>query len=99
MNLSYAAEAVADLERRYDFIAEKNPAAAVRVSLRLRQGIAKLTRQPRFGRPVRNGDGSPAPTEIRDWLVDRYVIRYLILDQSIVVLRIWHGREDREIGV
>jgi plasmid stabilization system protein ParE len=36
-----------------------------------------------------------APEEIRDWVVGDYVVRYLIADEGIVVVRVWHGREQR----
>jgi hypothetical protein len=36
-----------------------------------------------------------APEEMRDWVTGDYVARYLLLHDTIVVLRIWHGRENR----
>jgi plasmid stabilization system protein ParE len=39
--------------------------------------------------------GEPAPAEIRDWLVGDYVVRYLIVGDGVIVLRVWHGREQR----
>ena len=39
--------------------------------------------------------GQSAPDEIRDWFSGDYVVRYLILDNRIVILRVWHGKEGR----
>ena len=33
---------------------------------------------------------------VRQWVAGDYVIRYLIdNEQSVIIVRIWHGREDR----
>jgi len=77
------------------FIAKHDPAAAERLARRLIQGIERLLRNPRLGRRVTVAPDQMAPEEIRDWVVGPYVVRYLIVDQRIVVLRIWHGKEQR----
>jgi plasmid stabilization system protein ParE len=91
----YSPQALTDLKRLHDFIADKNPIAASRISKRLREGIGQLRQQPRMGRRVNQAPGQLAPEEIRDWVVGPYVVRYLILPEMVVILRIWHGREDR----
>ena len=78
------------------FIAKHNPAAAGRLGRRLIQGIGRLVRHPRLGRRVTVAPDQMAPEEIRDWVVGDYVVRYLIADERIVVLRVWHGKERRE---
>ena len=77
------------------FIAKHNPAAAERLARRLIQGIERLLRNPRLGRRVTVAPDQMAPEEIRDWVAGEYVVRYLIADQRIVVLRVWHGKEQR----
>jgi plasmid stabilization system protein ParE len=52
-------------------------------------------RFPRLGRRVTVTPGEAAPDEIRDWLVGDYVVRYLIAGDRVIVLRVWHGREQR----
>ena len=47
------------------------------------------------GRRVTVAPDQVAPEEIRDWMVGEYVVRYLIADARIVVLRVWHGKEQR----
>lgn len=91
----YSTEALADLKRLRDFVADKNPSAASRVSKRLREGIALLRQQPRMGRRVNRSPGQLAPEELRDWVVGPYLVRYLILPDAVAILRIWHGKEDR----
>ncbi|MCP4238392.1 MAG: type II toxin-antitoxin system RelE/ParE family toxin, partial [Aestuariibacter sp.] len=36
------------------------------------------------------------PQRIRDLFVGNYIVRYLIGDGEIVVLRIWHGKENEK---
>ena len=95
MILSFTSQARADLARLREFIALHSEVSAERVAKSLLNGIMLLSRHPRLGRKVSRGDGDAAPEEIRDWMVDKYVVRYLISDQRLVVLRIWHQREDR----
>lgn len=91
----YSAEALQDLERLHDFIAEENPAAARKVASELLDGMRGLRRFPRMGKRVSIAPGHLAPEEIRDWFTGDYVVRYLILDERIVILRVWHGKEER----
>lgn len=95
MKLLYASEAVRDLERLREFIAEKNPAAAQRISGELLKGIQNLKQFPQLGVEVPR---APDPKRVRDLVVDRYVVRYLALDAAIYILRIWHHKEDRPLG-
>lgn len=92
MRLHYSREAIHDLERLREFIAETNPAAAARIARELLEGIQGLKRFPRLGREVSR---APDPDRIRDLVLDRYVVRYLIADQALYILRIWHHKEDR----
>ena len=94
MKLAFSREARGDLVRLRAFIAGHDTAAAQRVARRLIQGIERLIRHPRLGKRVAIAPGQAAPEEIRDWLVADYVVRYLIANDRIIVLRAWHGKED-----
>ena len=95
MKLAYSREARDDLVRLRAFIAEHDAAAAERSAGRLLQGIGRLMRHPQLGRQVRIAPEELAPEEIRDWVVAAYVVRYLVLDDHVVVLRIWHEKVNR----
>ena len=95
MKLVYSRHAVHDLQRLHDFVAEDKPPAAPRIAKSLREGMARLTANPQLGRRVRQTPDQWAPEEIRDWVTGDYVARYLLLTETIVVLRIWHSREKR----
>lgn len=90
MNLSFTPEAVVDLSRLRAFIALKNPIAAQRVAIELLKGIEKLKIFPEIGLKVTR---APQPHLIRDLFVGNYTIRYLIGDNEICILRIWHSKE------
>ena len=95
MKLVYAPEAVKDLRRSHDFVAEHNAPAARRLSKSLRDGFKRLKQFPQMGRRVRQSADVWAPEEIRDWVTGTYIARYLLLDETIVILRIWHQKENR----
>ncbi len=78
-----------DLKRLRKFIADKNPLAAMRVSKRLRKAIQSLLKQPLIGAKFEEYPN------IREIYVDDYIIRYLISETQLIILRIWHGKEDR----
>ncbi len=91
MNLRFSPEAVDDLVRLRKFIEEKNPTAAQRTAKDLLLGLEKLKVFPEIGLKV---ERAFEPQRIRDLFVGNYTVRYLIGDGEIVVLRIWHGKEN-----
>lgn len=90
MKLFYTVAAVDDLDRLRAFIAVSNPIAGRRIVNRLRDAAAQLTRHPLIGVAT---EQSP---DIRDLIVDSYLIRYQVRseDDRITILRIWYGKED-----
>ena len=92
MRLVYSDESVADLIRLRAFIAEQDPTAAARVAAELIGRIENLRLFPTSGRPVAL---APEPQAVRDAIFGKYVIRYSVHAQAILILRIWHHYEDR----
>lgn len=90
MKLIFSRAAVYDLVRLREFIAQHSPEAAQRVAQRLRGAIERLVDMPQIGRPVED-----LPGEIRELIFGKYVVRYEVRQQSLYILRIWHGKEDR----
>jgi len=91
MKLEFSASAVRDLIRLRAFIAVHNPKAPERISLRLRKAIAKLVLHPNIGRPV------PDLENVRELVAGDYIVRYLQREEVIFILRIWHGKEFRDL--
>ena len=89
MKLRFTNKALEDLERLHEFVAEKNPAAANRIREQLLANFQTLLEQPLGGKPVKS-------LPVRQWVSGDYVIRYLVDgEQSLIIVRIWHGRENR----
>ena len=91
MKVQYTAEAINDLKRLREFIAEKNPLAAQRIANELLTGIEKLKTFPRMGIGVSK---APDPEAIRDLFVGQYTVRYLLSKSDIFILRVWHDKEN-----
>lgn len=91
MKLEFSVSAVQDLIRLREFIAVHNPQAAERISLRLRQAIAKLVLHPDIGRPL------PDLENVRELVAGNYVVRYSCFKETVFILRVWHGREYRDL--
>jgi toxin ParE1/3/4 len=93
MNLRFAPEAIEDLIRLREFIEKKNPTAAQRIARDLLLGMEKLKVFPEIGLKV---ERAFEPHRIRDLYIGNYTVRYLIGDGEIVVLRLWHGKENEK---
>lgn len=89
VKLVFSERAVCDLIRLRDFLAAHDPEAARRTAERLIGAIQRLTDTPAIGRAV---EGLPG---VREWVVGRYVLRYVAEGDTLTVARIWHGREHR----
>lgn len=92
MRLKYTKDALQDLTILREFIAVKNPDAAQRISSELVSGIEHLTAFPKMGLEVKE---APNPDILRDIFILDYHVRYLALDETLYILRIWHQKEDR----
>jgi len=90
MNIQYSPEAIDDLVRLREFIAVKNPYAAKHIAQKLLSGIEKLKEFPEIGLSVQR---SPEPENIRDLFITNYTVRYLLGQETVFILRVWHGKE------
>ena len=91
MRVRWTVEARSDLVRLYDFLAPVNPAAAARVVQSLRSAPRPLRDHPRIGRRL----DRYRPREVRRMVIGDYELRYEVLRDAVIVLNIWHTREDR----
>jgi plasmid stabilization system protein ParE len=93
MNLVWLLEARDDIQRLYDFLLERDPEAAKRAVRAIQVGAKSLIEHPRAGRALDDETGR------RELFVPfgaaAYVLRYFLLDDRIVVVRVWHSREKR----
>lgn len=83
--------AEADLVRLWLHIADHNPEAADRYIRQIEKTCEELADFPARGRARSDlGDG------VRRLVIGNYIAFYEIVTDAIVVLRVFHGREDSE---
>ena len=92
MKLVFASAASRDLLRLRNFIAKHDPVAASRIASDLRARITYLKMFPDMGREVSE---APAALPLREFAFGDYIARYVRLETSLAVLRVWHHFEDR----
>ncbi|MDO8958449.1 MAG: type II toxin-antitoxin system RelE/ParE family toxin [Rhodocyclaceae bacterium] len=90
--LIWSEPALANVQRLYRFLAEKNPAAAKRAVKALREGVTILALHPQVGRVAEDMDEA-----FRDWPVDSgdsgYVVRYRFDGEQVTILAVRHQKE------
>ena len=91
MALQWTRLAYGDLRRLHAFLEPVNPGAAARAVNGIVNRVERIPAQPRLGeRLPRFG-----ARELRRVLAGDYEIRYELIETNIVILRIFHAREDR----
>ncbi|MCU7801623.1 MAG: type II toxin-antitoxin system RelE/ParE family toxin [Candidatus Thiodiazotropha sp. (ex Lucinoma borealis)] len=93
MKVKYSSESIDDLQRVVEFVENRNPYAARRIAIDLQEGVDRLKNFPQIGLPVLK---ATEPEQLRDLYIDDYTVRYLITDEVIYILRIWHGKENEK---
>ena len=93
MKIRYSPEAIDDLQRVVEFVEVNTPFAARRIAIDLQEGVDKLKQFPKIGLPVLKASD---PEQVRDLYIGNYTVRYLITDEIIYVLRIWHNKENEK---
>jgi plasmid stabilization system protein ParE len=91
MQIRWSRRALSDLSRLHDFQTTAHKQAAARLVQALVAAPKRLVGTPRIGEVLEEF----APREVRRILVGRYEMRYELTGSEIMILRIWHTREDR----
>lgn len=84
-----------DLQRLRDFLKKKNPNAARRTAQKIRNTAQLILENPAIGYRLENRNDREFSTPFGK---DGYIIRYRVIDNTIVILKIWHTRETRSIN-
>ena len=96
MNLVFLPEAEGDIERLHEFLIKQgNPLAAQKAMLAIDEGIQMLLDSPYIG--IRMEGRRDYRQLFVPFGKSAYVLRYRIQEEAdtLVVVRVWHGREDR----
>ncbi|MDC7675292.1 type II toxin-antitoxin system RelE/ParE family toxin [Asticcacaulis machinosus] len=91
MTIEWTEAAQQDLIRLYEFLAPVNPLAAKRILIKIMDGVEGLASFPHLGRP----QDAYAGRDVRSFMAGDYEVHYELRAKRIVILRVWHAREDR----
>jgi len=94
MKIEWSAAALADLDRFAEFLQNRHPKLSAIVAGEIAAKARILTDSPRLGRAIA-GRHEYRQIVLRV-LNAAYVFQYRLLDDRIVILRVFHGRESRE---
>jgi len=91
LKVEWTHPALADLIEAQVYISQQNPQAAQEVAQKVWDASQQLAENPAIGR-----EGHVEGT--REWVVGQtpYLIVYRIKDEQLEVLRVWHGRQNRQ---
>jgi plasmid stabilization system protein ParE len=94
MKLEWSDEALADLDRFAEFLAQKHPSLAPIVATEIVDKVQVLSAHPQLGRPLAGRE------EYRQIVLQvlgaAYVFQYRFDGKRLVMLRVFHARETRE---
>ncbi|MEC4591873.1 MULTISPECIES: type II toxin-antitoxin system RelE/ParE family toxin [Nitrospirillum] len=89
MRVVWSVPALRDVIGHRAYIAQFNPIAATDIAQRLAAAGDSLKTFPRRGRP----GSKPGTREVT--VIYPYVIVYKIEDDRVLILRVWHGSQER----
>jgi plasmid stabilization system protein ParE len=92
LKLVWSPAARRDLIRLREFIEPHNPAAARRAAAILRKAANLLQEQPGIGRRIEGREDRELSVPFGQ---RGYLLRYRLHEDTIVILCIWHGLENR----
>lgn len=94
MRLEWSAAALADLDRFAAFLHDRHPRLAEVIAAEIKHKTRILTEHPLIGRPV---EGRPQYRELVLEVANaKYVFCYAFDGERLVMLRVFHSREQRE---
>jgi plasmid stabilization system protein ParE len=92
-NVIWLPEALEDVVRLYDFLAERNPEAARRAAVAIKAQARHLEQSPDSGLPMNDGERRQV---FLAFGAGAYVLRYRRnREDDVVIVRVWHSRETR----
>jgi toxin ParE1/3/4 len=94
LRIEWSADALADLQRFAEFLHSRHPALAERVAQEIVAKAQLLSQHPRLGRRI--GGRDEYRQIVLQVLNAAYVFQYRFDGQRLVILRIFHGREERD---
>jgi len=91
VRVRWTSQSLRDVARLHTFLAEVNRPSGAKVVRSFTAAARQLREHPRSGESLEEF----APRDIRRVIVGPYEMRYEITEQTIFILRLWHGHEER----
>lgn len=92
--IKYALAAVDDMEEIFSYISQDNIAAAQTMLEKIDEGITRLAEFPNMGSVLSEEEYTMIQRGYRFIVVQSYLVFYRIIDDTVVIHRILHGRRD-----
>jgi len=86
MPIKWLKKALCNVEQAHDYIGQDNPAAAVRVVLKIQAAVAQLVESPLIGRP-----GRVEGTRELVVLQTPYIVIYRVKGNTVHIIRVLHS--------
>ena len=88
-------KAIADVDRYIEYLNALSPQAAQKAARKIRHAGNSLANNPRRCPAIQNAQG----LRKMNLSVGKYgmVIHYIVFEEEVIILRVYHGREDRPI--
>jgi plasmid stabilization system protein ParE len=91
--IKWRIEAIQDIDRLRNFLFSKDQESARKVIYIIYNSLKRLETMPEIGRPLVDG------TKRRELTIPfgagAYIIRYVLENNNVYILRVWHGKENR----
>ena len=94
MKLELSEAALADLDRFAEFLHQRHPALATIVANAIIEKSALIERHPKAGRAI--GGREEYRQVVLQVINAAYIFQYRYDGARLIMLRVFHGREDRE---
>lgn len=92
--IEYTPIAIDDMDEIFSYISKNNVTAAETLLERMTIGIAKLAEFPNMGSVLSHEEYTLVNAGYRFIVIEPYLVFYRIIDHTIIIHRILHGRRD-----
>ncbi len=93
--INWLSGALLDMARLRQFLKNENPLVAKKASHRILSAVNLLIKNPEAGMPSQDEDCEAFRDLYAPFGRGGYTIRYRIKQQTIIIVRVWHSREER----